>query len=346
MGKFTETLGLESPIIQAPMAGVQDSALCIAVSRAGGLGSLPCAMLTPEMLLQEAAKIRSATDRPFNLNFFCHSMQPPSEAALKAWLSLFEKHYSHYNIPLEAGLTGSVRETFGPAFADALEQVKPSVVSFHFGLPEPELLVRVRSTGAQIISTATTLEEAIWLEEQGVDAIIAQGLEAGGHRGMFLTQELRSQLSTTELVTQLVAQVKAPIIAAGGIGSPDDVAKYLDLGAQAVQVGTAYLLCEEAKTSQLHRCALARSSAADTELTNIFSGRLARGINNAMLQELGPINTNAPAFPYAALASAPLRRAAEERGVDDFTPLWSGTNTSGCKEISAAELTRSLSPLS
>jgi len=342
MGKFTEALGLEYPIIQAPMAGVQDSALCIAVSRAGGLGSLPCAMLTPAMLEHEVATIRSATDRAFNLNFFCHSMPPPDEAALKAWLSLFEQHYSDYNIPLEAGLTGSVREPFGSAFADDLEQISPSVVSFHFGLPEPALLARVRSTGAQIISTATTLDEAIWLEEQGVDAIVAQGLEAGGHRGMFLTQDLRSQLSTTELVTQLVAQVKTPIIAAGGVGSADDVARHLDLGAEAVQVGTAYLLCEEAKTSRLHRSALTSSNATDTVLTNIFSGRIARGIKNAMLEELGAINSKAPDFPYAALASAPLRRAAEERGVDDFTPLWSGTNTSGCKEISAAELTLSL----
>ena len=331
-------LGTELPIIQAPMAGVQGAELCIAVSQAGGLGSLPCAMLTPESVATAIDQIRSATDKPFNLNFFCHEMPEVSDEQLSNWQKLFNEDYKKFD--LAPTLNGSVRQPFNSAFAEVVEALRPPIVSFHFGLPETSLLDRVRASGAKIMSSATTVEEAQWLSNQGVDAIIVQGVEAGGHRGMFLTQSLESQRPTRTLLTDCLKVVNTPLIAAGGIASSKEVKQLITLGASAVQIGTSYLLCDETNTSKLHRAALKRSDHPDTVLTNIFSGRPARGIVNAMVEKLGAINPSAPPFPYAALASAPLRTAAESVNTADYTPLWSGMNTGGCEAISASELTR------
>jgi nitronate monooxygenase len=216
------------------------------------------------------------------------------------------------------------------------------VVSFHFGLPKADLLARVRAWGAKVISTATTIEEARWLEAQGVDAIIAQGVEAGGHRGMFLADDLTTQAGTFALVPQIVRAVHRPVIAAGGIVDAKGVAAALALGAAGAQVGTAYLLCPEATTSAVHRAALKSEPARHTALTNLFSGRPARGIMNRVMRELGPLSKMVPAFPLAAGAMAPLRAEAESRGSGDFSPLWAGQNASGCKEVAAAQLTREL----
>jgi nitronate monooxygenase len=219
------------------------------------------------------------------------------------------------------------------------------VVSFHFGLPSSDLLARVKAWGAKILSSATTVEEARWLEAHGVDAIIAQGVEAGGHRGMFLSDELSTQVGTFCLVPQIVRAVKVPVIAAGGIADANGVAAALALGAVGVQVGTAYLLCPEATTSPLHRAAHKSAAAHHTALTNLFTGRPARSIMNRIMRELGPINAAAPAFPLAGSAIAPLRAKAESSGSSDFSPLWCGQNPSGCKEIPAAQLTRELAGL-
>ena len=215
-------------------------------------------------------------------------------------------------------------------------------MSFHFGLPPAALLARVRSWGSTIISSATTVDEARWLEAHGADAIVAQGLEAGGHRGMFLSDDLTTQVGTFALLPQVIRAVRLPVIAAGGIATADGVAAALRLGAAAVQIGTSYLLCDEATTSPLHRAALTSDAARHTAVTNVFTGRPARGIVNRIVAELGPIAPGAPAFPLAASAVTPLRAKAESLGADGFSPLWSGQNATGCREIPAADLTRAL----
>ncbi len=220
-----------------------------------------------------------------------------------------------------------------------LEEFKPAVVSFHFGLPAPELLERVRRWGAKILSSATTVDEALWLEARGVDAVIAQGLEAGGHRGNFLSEDLNTQVGTFALVPQIVRAVKIPVIAAGGIADAKGVAAAMALGAAGVQIGTAYMLCAEATTSAVHRAALKSDAARVTALTNLFTGRPARGIVNRLMREIGPMSPAAPAFPLATAAIAPLRVKAESLGSGEFSPLWAGQNASRCKEVSAALLT-------
>ena len=324
------------------MAGAQDSALAIAVSNAGGLGSLPGAMLTPDGLRDEIATIATHTSKPYNVNFFCHTPPTPDRDREARWRDLLAPYYRELGIDPQAIQSGPGRAPFDHDTADVLAQFKPPVVSFHFGLPSKALLDRVRQWRPTIISSATTVDEARWLEAQGVDAIIAQGVEAGGHRGMFLSDDLTTQVGTFALVPQIVRTVSVPVIAAGGIADAGGVVAALALGAAAVQVGTAYLLCPEATTTRLHRDALASPRATHTALTNVFTGRPARGIVNRLIAELGPISPAAPAFPLAIAAVMPLRSKAESQGSDDFSALWSGQNASGCKNIPAAELTKEL----
>jgi nitronate monooxygenase len=341
-----ELIGIELPIIQAPMAGVQGSALAIAVSNAGGLGSLPCATLSVDAMRQELSAIRAATHRPFNVNFFCHS-QPALDAQREAaWRATLRPYFEEFGIDVASVPSGPGRLPFSAAAADLLAEFRPAVVSFHFGLPSAELLARVRSWGAKILSSATTVDEARWLEAHGVDAVIAQGLEAGGHRGMFLSNDLNTQIGTMALVPQIVNAVNIPVIAAGGIADANGVATAMALGAAGVQVGTVYMLCAEAQTSALHRAALMANPPRATALTQLFTGRPARGIVNRVMQELGPMNANVPAFPLATAAITALRGAAEKTGSDGFSPLWAGQNVSGCSEVSAAVLTRALAGVS
>ena len=335
-------LGIELPIIQAPMAGVQVSQLAIAVSNAGGLGSLPCAMLSPDQVRAELKAIKAATNRPYNVNFFCHTPPAPDAKRETQWRTLLGPFYREYGIDPDAIPAGPGRAPFSAEAADVLAELRPAVVSFHFGLPSAELLARVRQLGAKILSSATTVEEARWLEAQGVDAVIAQGNEAGGHRGNFLSSDLTTQVGTFALLPQIVGAVKVPVIAAGGIADAKGVAAALALGAAGVQVGTAFLLCPEATTSAVHRAALKSDAARHTALTNLFTGRPARGIVNRIMRELGAMHPAAPEFPLATSAIAPLRAKAEKEGRGDFSPLWSGQNASGCRAIPAAELTRSL----
>jgi len=335
-------LGIDLPIIQAPMAGVQGSGLAVAVSTVGGLGSLPCAMLSLDVMRQELATITGQTAKPFNANFFCHTQPVPSIERELAWRAALLPYFKEIGIDSNAVSAGTARLPFSREAADVLEEFRPPVVSFHFGLPSEDLVARLRGWGAKILSSATTVEEARWLEARGVDAVIAQGIEAGGHRGMFLSDDLNTQVGTFALVRQIVRAVSIPVIAAGGIADSQGVAAAMALGAAGVQVGTAYLLCPEATTSAVHRAALKGDAARVTALTNLFTGRFARGIMNRIMRELGPINATAPAFPLAAAAIAPLRAKAESMGSDEFSPLWAGQNTSGCKEVSAAILTMEL----
>lgn len=340
--KLNEWLGIGLPIIQAPMAGAQAGAMAIAVSNAGGLGSLPCAMLTPEGLRKELEAMKTQTGKPFNVNFFCHAAPVADAARESAWRAALAPYYKQYGIDPAGIAAGPGRAPFGAAFADVLEEYQPAVVSFHFGLPPAELLARVQSWRSRIFSSATTVDEARWLEAHGVDAVIAQGLEAGGHRGLFLSDDLSTQVGTFSLLPQVVRAVKVPVIAAGGIADAQGVAAAMALGAAGVQVGTAYLLCPEATITAVHRQALKGENARHTALTNLFTGRPARGIVNRVMRELGPVSRIPPAFPLATSAIVPLRAKAEAEGSGDFSPLWSGQNATGCKEIPAAQLTREL----
>lgn len=340
--KLTEILGIELPIIQAPMAGVQGSALAIAVSNAGGLGSLPCALLSLEATRRELAAIREGTDKPFNVNFFCHAVPSEDPAREAAWKKSLGAYYKEFGIDPGGVAGGQGRAAFDAAAAELLGEFRPPVVSFHFGLPSAELLARVRSWGATVISSATTVDEGRWLEVHGADIVVAQGLEAGGHRGMFLSRDLTAQLGTLALVPQLVRAIRLPVVAAGGIADARAVRAAIELGAAGVQVGTAYLLCPEATTTPIHRAALRSEEAAHTALTNLFTGRPARGIVNRFMRELGPLSDVAPEFPLAAAAVLPIRAKAEAAGSGEFSSLWAGQNVSGCKEVSASVLTREL----
>lgn len=365
---FCKLLGIALPLIQAPMAGVQGSALAIAVSNAGGLGSLPCAALSPDQIRSELEAIRAATAQPYNINFFCHTPPPASVATPEreaAWRELLAPYYAEHGIDSASIPAGAGRAPFNEALCDLIEPFKPPVVSFHFGLPDAALVARVKAWGAKVLSSATTVAEAQWLEQRGADAVIAQGVEAGGHRGVFLNahemgahpglsatfpSDWRNELSTQQgsftLLPQIAAAVKVPVIAAGGIASAQGVQAAFALGASAVQIGTAFMLCDEATTSAVHRAALAKSAAHPeqhhTQLTTLFTGRPARGITNRVMLELGAIHTTAPAFPTSTAAMAPLRAAAEKQGLGDFSPLWSGQNASGCKAVAARELVREL----
>lgn len=337
-----QLLGIEYPIVQAPMAGVQLSALTMAVSNAGGLGSLPCAMLAPDAIRGELVAIRSGTTRPYNVNFFCHPQPVHDPAREDGWRKALAPYYAEFGVDPAGIAAGPGRLPFSAEAADVLEEFKPPVVSFHFGLPSAELLARVKGWGAKVLSSATTVDEALWLEARGVDAIVAQGLEAGGHRGLFLSDDLGTQVGTFALVPQIVQAVKVPVIAAGGIADARGIAAALTLGAAGAQLGTAYLLCDECTTTPVHRAALKSAAARVTVLTNLFTGRPARGIINRLVRELGPINAAAPRFPLATAAIAPLRAKAEAAGSGDFSPLWAGQNVSGCHEGPAGELTRAL----
>jgi len=339
---FTQWLGIDLPIIQAPMAGAAASAMAIAVSNAGGLGSIGCATLPIDAMRKELEAIRAATSRPFNVNFFCHTPPVVDPERERAWRSALAPFHRHYGIDPDTIAAGPGRAPFSAEAADVLDEIRPAVVSFHFGLPPAHLLARAKATGAKTLASATTVEEALWLEAHGVDVIIAQGVEAGGHRGIFLTNDLTTQVGTFALLPQVVKAVKVPVIAAGGIADAAGVAAVMVLGAAAAQVGTAYLLCPEATTTAIHRAALKSEAARHTALTNLFTGRPARGIVNRVMRELGPMSELAPEFPLATSAIVPLRAKAEALGSGDFTPLWSGQNATGCKEIPAAQLTREL----
>ena len=342
MSVVHDLLGSTLPIIQAPMAGVQGHALAAAVHGAGGLGSIPCAMLTPDGLRQELQALSALVGAAFNVNFFCHQPPLPDAGRDAVWRAALAPYHAEFGIDPASIGAGAGRAPFSAEIADIVEPFKPQVVSFHFGLPEPALLARVKGWGATVLSSATTVDEARWLEAHGVDAVIAQGLEAGGHRGHFLSHDLSVQMGTMALLPQVVQAVKVPVIAAGGIADAAGVAAALALGATAAQVGTAYLLCPEATTSAIHRAALQSEAARHTALTNLFTGRPARGIVNRVMRELGALSPSAPAFPLATAAMAPLRARAEAQGSGDFSPLWSGQNASGCRAVGAAELTRAL----
>jgi nitronate monooxygenase len=341
--RILDLFGIELPIILAPMAGPGNAALAVAVSAAGGLGSMPCAQLSGAEIRTAIETIRRRTARPFNLNFFCH--QPPvlePERDL-AWRALLRPYYLELGLDPEAPLAPPSRKPFDPESCALIEKFKPAVVSFHFGLPARDLLDRVKAAKARVIASATTVREARWLESQGCNAIIAMGLEAGGHRGNFLTDDMARQVGTFALVPQIADAVKVPVIAAGGIADPRGIVAALALGASAVQIGTAYLFCPEAAVPALHRDALINAADDDTMITNVFTGRPARGIVNRLMVEVGPMASAAPRFPLASSALAPLKAKSEPAGSSDFTNLWSGQAARLARRgLPADEMTRRL----
>jgi nitronate monooxygenase len=340
--RVLDLFGIQLPIIQAPMAGSTSSEMAVAVSDAGGLGSLPCGQLSPEQARSELEVIRRQTSRPINVNFFCHKAPRGDAARETIWRRRFEPYFVELGLDGNAPFSASTRTPFDEKMCDLVMEFHPEVVSFHFGLPDENLLARVRGTGARIISSATSVDEARWLEDRGCDAIVAQGYEAGGHRGVFLTQDVSTQVGTMALVPQVVDAVKVPVIAAGGIADARGIVAAFALGAAAVQIGTAYLLCPEAKISPIYRQALKNAKDNETAVTNVFTGRPARGIVNRLIREVGPMSDIVPEFPLAAAAVAPLRSKSEMAGSSDFTQLWSGQAARLSRELPAAELTKRL----
>jgi nitronate monooxygenase len=340
--RLLDLFKIEIPIVQAPMAGATDWEIAAAVSEAGGLGSLPCAMLGPTQLREQVGKIRGRTKKPINVNFFCHTPPVPNNAREAAWRERLAPYYRELAIDAAAPVPTSNRAPFDAALCAVVEEVRPEIVSFHFGLPEHALLDRVKAAGCLVVSSATTVAEAQWLEQRGSDAIIAQGQEAGGHRGMFLTDTIASQVGTFALVPQIADAVKVPVIAAGAVADKRAIAAAFALGAAGVQIGTGYLFCPEAKISAVYRAALATARDDNTALTNLMTGRPARGIVNRLMREVGPMSTLPPEFPLSAGALAPLRATAEAKGCGDFSSLWAGQAASLSRAMPAAELTRTL----
>lgn len=340
--RILDLFGIDLPIVQAPMANFGTVEMAIGAGEAGALASLPCASLGPDEIRAGVAAIRKAGPWPLNLNFFCHAPPPADEAREAAWRARLLPYYRELGIDPETRTNAASRKPFDEAACVLVEELRPEVASFHFGLPDETLVRRVKATKAKVISSATTVAEARWLEERGCDAVIAMGVEAGGHRGNFLSLDMARQVGTFALVPQVADAVQMPVIAAGGIADGRGIAAALALGASAAQIGTAYLFCPEAKVSPAHRAALDAASDEDTEVTNLFTGRPARGIVNRLMRELGPLSDDLPCFPLAAAALAPLKAKAEAAGSGDFTNLWSGQAARLSRPMSAKNLTRHL----
>jgi nitronate monooxygenase len=326
--RLLDLFGVELPIIQAPMAGATTPQM------------VPSALYSEAELRAALETVRAGTRRPINVNFFSHENPADNPVAQAAWRRTLAPYYVEAGLDPDQPLPAGGRAPFNDAFCAVVEAYRPEVVSFHFGLPAPALLERVKRTGAKVVSSATTVDEALWLEARGVDAVIAMGIEAGGHRGNFLTHDMSTQVGTFALVPRIADLVSVPVIAAGGIADRRGVEAAFALGADAAQVGTAYLLTPQASISAVYRQALETGDA--TAVTNLFTGRPARGVVNRLMSELGPLSDLPPGFPTAATALAPLRKAAEAAGRGDFTPLWAGQAFRLAKPMSAAALTRNL----
>jgi nitronate monooxygenase len=344
--RILDLFGIALPILQAPMAGATTPEMVIAVSEAGGLGALPCAQYDLAGARAALEQVRAATQRPVNVNFFCHEMPQPDAAEDKRWRARLAGYYRELGLDPEMPAPPGGRTPFDAAFCAWMEETKPEVASFHFGLPEPALLRRVKATGAKVIGSATTVREARWLEEHGCDAIIAMGYEAGGHRGIFLSEDpardMARQVGTFALVPQVVDAVKVPVIAAGGIADARGIVAAFALGASAVQLGTAYLFTPEAKIPAYHRAALKSDAADETMVTNLFTGRPARGIANRIMREVEPLSPDAPRFPLAGGGLGPLRKVAEAKGSGEFSNMWAGQAARMGVEMPAGDLTRKL----
>lgn len=334
---LTEKLGIDVAVIQAPMAGANTPALSAAVSNAGGLGSLglgTSSVADAESQILDHAK---ASNRSLNANFFCHD--EPSDAAAhgSAMRAKLQPWYDEMGLG-EVPVPQARFSTFGPEHVEMLRRLSPKVVSFHFGLPQPDLLAAIREMGPVILASATTVAEARWLERQGVDAVIAQGLEAGGHRGTFQGADPTAQPGLFALLPQVASAVNVPVIAAGGIVDGRTIAAALMLGASAVQIGTAFLRCPEAYVHPAHRKALAEARDDATRVTRLFSGRPARGFRNRFMETFEADEADAAPFPTKLALSMPLRQCAGDDRAGDVMSMWSGQSAALTREMPAADL--------
>jgi len=340
--RLIDLLAIEHPLLLAPMAGSGLSDMAIGVARAGGLGAIPCSSISTGTATAEVAVFRAKVRARINLNFFAHRPRVPTAEEATRWRERLAPYYAEFGIEASDLPPAGGRAPFDEAMCAMVEAVRPEVVSFHFGLPDEPLLARVKATGAIVLSSATTVAEGRWLEERGCDAIIAQGYEAGGHRGNFLTDEMSEQPGTLALVPQLVDALHVPVIAAGGIGDGRGMAAALCLGASAVQIGSAFLLSHESTSVDVHRQALRTARDDNTAITNVLTGRPARGVVNRIMREIGPMSPDALPFPLAGGPLAPLRKIAEAQGRGDFQPLWAGQAASMARELPAEEIARGI----
>jgi nitronate monooxygenase len=341
--RLVELFDIEHPIVLAPMAGFGTVELAAAVADAGGLGSIGCGTTNPQPAAETIARLRRLTSKSINVNFFCHDPAKADADRERAWHDRLRRYYRELGIDREQRRRVDLAP-FGNAMCEVVEDTRPEVVSFHFGLPHPALLARVKAAGCKVVSSATTVEEARWLEQRGVDAVIAQGHEAGGHRGTFLDWNRNgaatSQIGTLALVPQIADSVSVPVIAAGGIADGRVLAAAFALGAAGAQIGTGFLLCPEAATPARHRDAVRHAHDHETVVTNVFTGRPARALVNRLACEIGFLADAVPDFPIPLGELEPLRCAAEQKGSLDFTPLWSGQAAALSREMPAAMLTR------
>jgi len=344
--RVIDLFGIEHPLILAPMTGVSTVDLAASVCGAGGLGSVSCATLQPERAAQTIEQLREVTDRPINANFFCHARAKNDTQREQAWRERLSRYYRELGIDTELQRPDFDIAPFGAEMCAVVEAVRPEVVSFHFGLPEAALLARVKTAGCRVMSSATTVEEARWLEAHGADVIIAQGNEAGGHRGMFLSPDpntaTASQPGIFALVPLVADAVKVPVVAAGAIADARGIAAAFALGASGVQIGTGYLLCPEAGTSKFHREAIRHAHVDSTVVSNVYTGRPARVLASRLTQEIGPMLAAAPNFPSPLGALLPLISQAEQRDINDFTPLWTGEAAALASDLPGQRLTAEL----
>jgi nitronate monooxygenase len=338
--RFEALIGSRHPILLAPMAGAGGVELAVAAMEGGAAGALPCGLLNPEAVREQVGEVRSRAEGPLNLNFFCHTM--PTGADDRAWHELLGRYYQAYGLGDSPG-EGPLRLPFDEAMCALVEELRPEIVSFHFGLPDEDLLGRVRHAGCKVLATATTVAEARRLAERGVDAIVAQGFEAGGHAGRFLEESRpEEQMGLFALLPQIVDAVDVPVIAAGGIADGRGIAAAFALGAAAVQIGTAFLQCPESLIGGIHRSALASEAAEHSAFTNLFTGGLARGLQTRLTEELGWVRAEAPPFPLASAALLPIAKAANARGETGFMPMWAGQGARLAPALPARELVETL----
>lgn len=344
LNPFIARLGIEFPIIQAPMAGVSTPQLAAAVSNAGGLGSLGIGASTADQARKMIEETRSLTREPFNVNVFCHVPAERDVARETAWLRYLAPLFAEAGIEPPAVLN-EIYTTFlhDDAVFDLLIEQRPAVVSFHFGLPSMDRIKALRDAGITTLASATSLREAALIEQAGVDAIVAQGIEAGGHRGMFDPDVIDEQLSTAVLVRLLVQRAKLPVIAAGGIMDGEGIRAALDLGAAAAQLGTAFILCPESAANAGYRANLKSARAAATRLTSVLSGRPARGMTNRLISFGESLGSPVPAaYPVAYDAAKQLSAAAAKLGNHEFAAQWAGQGAPLARELPAAQLVQTL----
>lgn len=333
--RFARLIGSEHPIVLAPMANAGGVDLCVGAMHGGAVGSLPCALLSVEQVRQQVGQVRASATGPLNLNFLCHTM--PDSVDDSAWRALLQPYSDEFGaVP---GPVMPLRLPFDDAMCEAVEDLRPTVVSFHFGLPAGRLLDRVKASGSIVIASATTVAEARWLEGRGVDAVIAQSFEAGGHQGGFLDSDPAEALGLFALLPQVVDAVTIPVIASGGIGDGRGIAAAFALGASAVQLGTAFLHCPESAISDAHRRAL-RDGA--TVFTNVYTGRIARAVRGRLIDELGALRPEVPPYPMAAPALTPISTAAQTQDEFGFTTMLAGQAAPLGASLPAADLARRL----